>query len=119
MGPAKPPPLRIILDILVPDSGTVTWQNEMIDEKMLNYIGYLPEERGLYQDQNVFDVLMYTAAIKNVGRTKAKVDIVRHLDRFDMVEMADPENRHFISGQPAKGATPRSHHPQPAFGHTR
>jgi ABC-2 type transport system ATP-binding protein len=88
-GAGKTTTLRIILDILVPDSGTVTWQNEMIDEKMLNYIGYLPEERGLYQDQNVFDVLMYTAAIKNVGRTKAKVDIVRHLDRFDMVEMAD------------------------------
>ena len=62
---------------------------ENINPKILDKIGYLPEDRGLYLDQNVFDVLYYLSSIKGVPHTRSKVDIVRFLDRLDLIEYAD------------------------------
>src|SRR5512133_2755103 len=52
-GAGKTTSLRIILDIFKPDSGTVSVLNGPMTENKKNLIGYLPEERGLYQDMQL------------------------------------------------------------------
>ena len=53
-GAGKTTMIRIILDILKPDSGMVHLFGRQIDEKTKELIGYLPEERGLYPKIAVF-----------------------------------------------------------------
>ena len=88
-GAGKTTTLRMIVNILKPDQGEISIFGEPIRPETLDKIGYLPEDRGLYLDQNVYDVLFYLASIKGVPHTRAKVDIVRFLDRLDLIEYAD------------------------------
>src|SRR5438270_5495760 len=59
-GAGKTTTIRMILDIIVPDSGTITLLGEPHRSKgMTDRIGYLPEERGLYKKMQVRRVLRF------------------------------------------------------------
>ncbi len=45
-GSGKTTTFRLILDLFIPDKGSVKWKGKAIDKSILNHIGYLPEERG-------------------------------------------------------------------------
>src|SRR5665647_614630 len=47
-GAGKTTTMRMILDIIRPDSGQVTWQDKIVSLATARSFGYLPEERGLY-----------------------------------------------------------------------
>src|SRR5664280_1801035 len=47
-GAGKTTAMRLVLDILRPDSGTITWNGTLNSEVPRDTWGYLPEERGLY-----------------------------------------------------------------------
>ncbi len=65
-GAGKTTLIRLILDLLRPDSGLIQIHGGRITEKDKNRIGYLPEERGLYSRQRVLAVLEYFAVLKGV-----------------------------------------------------
>ncbi len=69
-GAGKTTTIRMLMDIIKPDSGDVRVFGEPLGEETKNRIGYLPEERGLYQKMRVSDSLVYLATLKGV---KAKV----------------------------------------------
>lgn len=85
-GAGKTTTLRMILDILRPDDGTITFGGEKINRNIRNRIGYLPEERGIYQKYKVLDVLIYFGRLKNLSKRKSHVEAVRLLDHFQMIE---------------------------------
>ncbi|MEJ2633687.1 MAG: ATP-binding cassette domain-containing protein [Calditrichia bacterium] len=85
-GAGKTTTLRMILDILRPDEGKINFDGKQINRNVRNRIGYLPEERGIYQKYKVIDVLLYLGRLKNLSRRMSHVEAVRHLDRFDMIE---------------------------------
>jgi ABC-2 type transport system ATP-binding protein len=58
-GAGKTTTMRMILGILVPDAGTITWDGKPIDGAMRTRFGYLPEERGLYGKMKVRDQIVY------------------------------------------------------------
>jgi ABC-2 type transport system ATP-binding protein len=58
-GAGKTTTMRMILGILVPDAGTITWDGKPIDGTMRKRFGYLPEERGLYGKMKVRDQIIY------------------------------------------------------------
>ena len=58
-GAGKTTTMRMILGILAPDSGAMTWEGARIDGKMRRRFGYLPEERGLYGKMKVRDQIAY------------------------------------------------------------
>lgn len=58
-GSGKTTIIRIILGILQSENGSVSWNDKNISGKLKNKIGYLPEERGLYQNSKVKDALKY------------------------------------------------------------
>ena len=62
-GSGKTTSIRIILDILQPDSGSVSILGGPMSEAKKNQIGYLPEERGLYQDILLDKCLEYLARV--------------------------------------------------------
>ena len=101
-GAGKTTTLRMIMNIITPDSGEILIDNEPLSHDILDRVGYLPEDRGLYLEQSVFEVLKYLTALKRTPKTKAHVDIIRLLDRLDLVEYADQKIRTLSRGNQQK-----------------
>jgi len=70
-GAGKTTTIRMMMDILKPDSGKVTILGEKLNEATKNRLGYLPEERGLYKKLKVLDSIIYLASLKGVDRHSA------------------------------------------------
>lgn len=73
-GAGKSTTIRIILGILNKSDGKVTYNDQEVSRKSVNF-GYLPEERGLYPKTKVIDQLLYFAALKNMPKDKALKEI--------------------------------------------
>jgi len=70
-GAGKTTTIRMMMDILKPDSGEVTILGEKLNEATKNRLGYLPEERGLYKKLKVLESIVYLASLKGVDRHSA------------------------------------------------
>jgi ABC-2 type transport system ATP-binding protein len=83
-GAGKTTIIRLILDIFKPDMGEIAvLGGEMIEPK-LRQIGYMPEERGLYQDIDLEKCLVYLAVLKGVPKKDARTRVTAYLDRFEL-----------------------------------
>src|SRR6266540_5476220 len=72
-GAGKTTTIRMIMDIIVPDEGTVRLFGRAGSGRELSArIGFLPEERGLYPKMRVLDVLVFLAETKGVNRRAAR-----------------------------------------------
>src|SRR5699024_4984788 len=83
-GAGKSTTIRSIMEILYPDQGSIQFQFENANKIVRNKIGYLPEERGLYKNVKVIDMLLYLAELKDYPLTKAKERMLRYLEKFDL-----------------------------------
>ena len=71
-GAGKTTTIRMMMDIIKPDLGTVTILGEKLSEASKNRLGYLPEERGLYRKLTVIDSIIYLASLKGMDRHSAE-----------------------------------------------
>jgi ABC-2 type transport system ATP-binding protein len=71
-GAGKTTTIRMIMDIIKPDSGDVTILGEKLSESSKNKLGYMPEERGLYKKLRVIDSIVYLASLKGMDRHSAE-----------------------------------------------
>lgn len=83
-GAGKTTSIRIILDIFKPDTGSVSILGGPMTEQKKNLIGYLPEERGLYQELPLDRCLVYLATLKGLDENDARSRINAYLERFDL-----------------------------------
>src|SRR5690349_18606022 len=84
-GAGKTTTIRMILDVIAPDSGTISIFGVPHDSPgILNKVGYLPEERGLYKKMQVKRVLLFLAELKGVGVRDASKRIDEWLERFSL-----------------------------------
>lgn len=83
-GAGKTTTIRCIMGIIQPDSGTINFSFAKGKGIQRSQIGYLPEERGLYRDVAVMDVLLYLARLKNYPLDKARKRALHYLDRFGL-----------------------------------
>ena len=71
-GAGKTTTIRMMMDIIEPDSGDVTILGEKLTEGSKNKLGYLPEERGLYRKLSVADSIIYLASLRGMDRRSAE-----------------------------------------------
>jgi ABC-2 type transport system ATP-binding protein len=83
-GSGKTTTLRMIMRILHPDSGTIRVLGESGMGAATDRVGYLPEERGLYKQMKVCDVLRFYAELKGARRSRAAIE--DWLTRFGLEE---------------------------------
>lgn len=85
-GAGKTTTIRLMLDIFKPDQGQISILGGPMTEAKKDRIGYMPEERGLYQDVQLERVLLYLASLKNVPKAEALRRVDAYLERFDLAE---------------------------------
>jgi ABC-2 type transport system ATP-binding protein len=83
-GAGKTTTIRLMLEIFKPESGQVSILGGPMDETKKDRIGYMPEERGLYQDITLERVLVYLATLKDVPSGEAHLRVKQYLDQFDL-----------------------------------
>lgn len=83
-GAGKSTTFKMILNFLTPDAGEITVNSQKTNEKILDMIGYLPEERGLYMDMTIREQVLYFASLHNYDLSKAKVEIPKWLDKLSV-----------------------------------
>jgi ABC-2 type transport system ATP-binding protein len=87
-GAGKTTLIRMMMDIIRPDSGAITYDGRSISAEIKGRIGYLPEERGLYRQQKVGEQLEYLARLKGLSSQDAKARAGKYLDRWEMTSYA-------------------------------
>ena len=85
-GAGKTTTIRIILDIFKPDAGRVAVLGGPMNEDKKSRVGYLPEDRGLYQDIPLERCLVYLATLKGLSEAEAHQRIGAYLKRFDLAD---------------------------------
>jgi len=88
-GSGKTTTLRMIMRILHADKGEIEVLGERNQDAATDRVGYLPEERGLYKQMKVRDVLAYYAELKGMRRSGAAID--SWLARLGLSEWADKQ----------------------------
>lgn len=84
-GAGKTTTIRMILNIIAPDSGTIhIFGRPSSDPKITERMGYLPEERGLYRKMQVKRVLKFLAELKGVKGSEAERRIDDWLERLSL-----------------------------------
>ncbi|HLY07700.1 MAG TPA: ATP-binding cassette domain-containing protein [Planctomycetota bacterium] len=99
-GAGKTSLIRMIMDILRPDSGEI----RILDSApgVHERVGYLPEERGLYQRQRVGDILQFLGELKGLPRHVAERRVEQYLDRVGLLETKKKRMRELSKGMQQK-----------------
>jgi len=83
-GAGKTTTIRMVMDIIAPDAGTIRILGEQFSERMKDRIGYLPEERGLYRKMTVMETLLYLGELKGLKAPEIKSRAQALLKRFQL-----------------------------------
>jgi ABC-2 type transport system ATP-binding protein len=101
-GAGKTTTLRMILNIIVPDSGTIKILGEDFSEKTKNRIGFLPEERGLYRKLTVAETLAFFGELKGMKTASIKPRGIELLKKFDLDGYMDKKVEELSKGMAQK-----------------
>ena len=85
-GAGKTTTIRLMLDIFRPDKGKVSILNGPMTEEKKDRIGYMPEERGLYQDSQLENCLIYLGTLKGLSKSEARRRTYFYLERLDLAQ---------------------------------
>jgi ABC-2 type transport system ATP-binding protein len=101
-GAGKTTTIRTILDLFKPDSGEISILGGKMSEDKKNRIGYLPEERGLYQDITLENCLNYLAQLKGMDHGEAARKIDSYLHTFDLYDHRKKKLKEMSKGMQQK-----------------
>lgn len=100
-GAGKTSTIRILMDIFKADAGQVELLGRPPEDSRAR-VGYLPEERGLYQDQKVLEVLVYLARLKGTDPNIARHRVEQWLERVELQEWATKRVKELSRGMQQK-----------------
>ncbi|MBR9979097.1 MAG: ATP-binding cassette domain-containing protein [Bacteroidetes bacterium] len=85
-GAGKSTTIRMIMDILQPDAGSVRIDGKPMSEDLKNLVGYLPEERGLYRKNKIEHVIAYFGSLKGMSVAEVREAARPLLDHFSLTQ---------------------------------
>ena len=85
-GAGKTTTIRMIMNILVPDEGSIKVLDQPVNDRTRDLIGYLPEERGLYPRMKVLDIIVFLAALHGLTEEEAARRAKEWLERLGLAE---------------------------------
>lgn len=100
-GAGKTTTIRILMNVFEADSGEVLLDGEKIDRNKYK-IGYLPEERGMYQKIKILDQLIYFGELKGMSASDAKKSALAGLERLELSDYANKKMETLSKGNQQK-----------------
>lgn len=100
-GAGKTTTIRMMLDMLKKDGGTVTWNGKSYNPKVVS-TGYLAEERGIYSKFTIVDQLVYFGELKGMSKKDAQESIDYWLKRLDIEEYRNKRAEQLSKGNQQK-----------------
>lgn len=88
-GAGKTTTIRMALDIIKPEHGEITVLGGPMSEATKSRLGYLPEERGLYQDMKLLDTILFMGQLKGLSRQTARERAESYLRELDLWDARD------------------------------
>jgi ABC-2 type transport system ATP-binding protein len=85
-GAGKTTLMRILFGVLAPDAGTLTWHDRPVTESDRRGWGYMPQERGLYRDMRVLDLLVWIARLHGRDRADGQARARTLLEQLGLAE---------------------------------
>ncbi len=101
-GAGKTTTIRMIVNITVPDSGTIELLGQRMNTALQDRIGYLPEERGLYKKMKVGEQLRFFAELKDLRGAKADKRIDEWLERLELSAWKEKRTKELSKGMQQK-----------------
>ncbi|WP_144935411.1 ABC transporter ATP-binding protein [Paenibacillus sp. 32O-W] len=101
-GAGKTTTMRMVLGLIVPDSGRILWKGQPYNESLRKTMGYLPEERGLYPKIKVSEQIVYLAELRGVSRKTADKHLKEWLDKFGVPEYYNKKVEELSKGNQQK-----------------
>lgn len=101
-GAGKTTTIRMIMNIIIPDSGEIKILGEPNSYARTDLIGYLPEERGIYRKMKIKDVLLFLARLKSMQKSAAISKIDYWLERLELLEWRDKKVEELSKGMQQK-----------------
>ncbi len=101
-GAGKTTTMRMIMNIIIPDSGKIIFFGESFNESHKNRIGYLPEERGLYSKMKLLPHLQFFGELHGLTASASKKIATEWLERFDLIEWSDKKVQDLSKGMQQK-----------------
>ena len=101
-GAGKTTLIRIINQILAPDSGEVLFKNKKISAEIVSNIGYLPEERGLYRKMKVGEQAIYLGRLKGMSRKDTLKKLKFWFEKYEMQDWWDKKIEELSKGMQQK-----------------
>ena len=101
-GAGKTTTLRMIMNIIKPDSGAIEIFANRLGKNTRNRISYMPEERGLYRKMTVARVLAYFGAIKGLSKSDLHTLVPQWLQRVELSDCADKKVEELSRGMHQK-----------------
>jgi len=113
-GAGKTTTMRIIMGLLEPDSGYVTWDGSPLTTEQRRTFGYMPEERGLYPKQPVREQLIYFGRLHSMTSAQAARRADHLLETFDLADRGTTRIEQLSLGnqQRVQIAVALMHHPE-------
>jgi ABC-2 type transport system ATP-binding protein len=88
-GAGKTTTLRMIMNILIPDEGSIQVLDQPVSDRTQDLIGYLPEERGLYPRMQVRKLVVFLGALKGLSEAEADRRAREWLARFELADWSE------------------------------
>ena len=104
-GAGKSSTIRMLIGLTYPDTGVISFtdiEGQKIPKLVSGDFGYLPEERGLYQESNIQDTLVYMGQLKGMTRTDASEQANMWLTSFDLAERQKDQLKTLSKGNQQK-----------------
>ena len=101
-GAGKTTTIRMIVNITVPDSGTIELLGQRMNTALQDRIGYLPEERGLYKKMKVGEQLRFFAELKDLRGAEANKRIDEWLERLELSAWKEKRTKELSKGMQQK-----------------
>jgi ABC-2 type transport system ATP-binding protein len=101
-GAGKTTTIRMIVNITIPDSGTVELLGQRMTTALQDRIGYLPEERGLYKKMKVGEQLRFFAELKDIHGKEADARIDKWLAKLQLTDWKDKRTKELSKGMQQK-----------------
>ncbi len=101
-GAGKTTTIRMIMNIIIPDSGTITLFGQSMNDELKSRIGYLPEERGVYPKMKLFDFLKFLGELHDMNSRKLTERINYWLKRFSLLDNSNDKVEELSKGNQQK-----------------